>query len=120
MLRKCSLLTIVLFLLASCASAELGRPTSATYEGSAATLQTAVESYQRLEPRLTVQQKKEFKESYEGICRSYQTAGILLESVVDAADPASANTAMVSYQRTVAALPRMIDKLAGLVRSFGK
>ena len=114
------LVWIVCLTIAGCASADLGRPTAATYESSADTLQTAIESYQRLEPRLTAQQKKDFKESYEGICRSYQTAGVLLESVTDAADPASANTAMVSYRRTVAALPGMINKLGSLVRSFGK
>jgi hypothetical protein len=111
---------LVCLVIAGCASADLNRPTAATYEGSAATMQMAIESYQRLEPRLTAQQKKDFKESYEGICRSYQTAGVLLESVTDAADPASANTALISYRRTVAALPGMIDKLAGLVRSFAK
>ncbi len=89
-----------------------------TYEGSGRVVQRAVETYQKLEPRLSAEQKKRFKEAYDGICESYQTAGVLLTSVTEAADAASARTALVSYQRIMTELPNMINKLDRLVQGF--
>ena len=107
-------------LIAGCASVDTGRSATATQGGSAEALRVAVQNYQKLEPRLTAQQKTQFKENYAAISKSYQTAGVLLESVTDAVDPASAYTALISYETTVAGISANIDKLGRLVRSFGQ
>ena len=110
---------LALLCIAASATAGLSRETrTTTYEGSGNTLQSVVETYQRLEPQLTAEQKKKFKEAYDGICDAYQTAGILLTSVMEAADPVSAHTALVSYQRIMVELPNMINKIERLVLGF--
>jgi hypothetical protein len=108
----------VLLLLGGCATTGLSSSGTVPREGTANTMQATVEAYQKLEPRLTPAQRQQFKEAYDGICTSYQTVGILLSSVLDSADEASAHTAMVSYRVTEAELPKMINRLAGLVQSF--
>ncbi len=116
--RKVFLVCLVCVLLAGCASGTLGNRTSASYEEAGGKLQTTIETYQKIEPRLTAAQREQFKEAYGGISKAYQTAGILLASVMDAADEASAHTAVVSYRRITSELPAMIDKLDRLVRGF--
>jgi hypothetical protein len=64
------------------------------------------------------EQKQEFEEAYAQLCKSYQTAGILLASVMNAQDQESVNTAMLSYQRLATQLPAMADKVSRLVRGF--
>ncbi len=102
----------------ACASAGLSNHTSASYEGVADTVQNAVTGYRAIEPRLTAEQKQEFEEAYTQLCKSYQTAGVLLDSVMKAADQDSANTSLLSYQRLAAQFPEMADKLSRLVRGF--
>ena len=117
--KRAFLVCLTCLYLAVSATASLGRETTTTtYEGSGNTMQSAIETYQKLEPQLTAEKKKRFKDAYDGICESYQTAGILLASVMDAADPPSAHTALVSYQRIMTELPNMINKLDKLVQSL--
>ncbi len=118
MLGKHILSGILLLLAGACATA--GGPSlgSTSYEGVADMLLNAVTTYQALEARLTAEQKQEFKEAYDQLCKSYQTSGILLESAVDADDQASAHTAIISYQRTVVQLPGMAEKVSRLVQGF--
>jgi hypothetical protein len=120
MFGKCTFSVFIASLfLATLASASLARQTATTtYEGSGNTMESVVATYQKLEPKLTAEQKARFKEAYDGICEAYQTSGILLASVMDAADAVSARTAMISYQRVMGALPEMIDKLNRLVQGF--
>jgi hypothetical protein len=108
----------VLLFLGGCATSGLSSSGTISREGTGNTLQATVEAYQKMEPRLTTAQRQQFKEAYDGICTSYQTVGILLSSVLDAADEASSRTAMISYRVTEAELPKMINRLAGLVQSF--
>jgi hypothetical protein len=114
------LIGLVLLLAASCASTDLRTLTAASYEGAGEIMENSVNTYLRLQPKLTPVQQQEFKEQYAAICKSYQTAGILLDSATDAADAASAHTAVISYRRTIAELPNMINRLSQLVQSFGK
>jgi hypothetical protein len=114
------LIGFVLLLAASCASTDLRNSTAASYEGVGGILENAVSTYLELKPKLTPAQQQEFMEQYGAICKSYQTVGILLDSVTDAADAASAHTAVISYRRTIAELPKMINRLSQLVQSFGK
>jgi hypothetical protein len=119
MFRKQRVYACLLFLLlAGTAGVSFAAPSATSYEGSGSILQTTIENYQKLEPKLTAAQREEFKEAFEGICTTYQTAGILLSSVMDAADEVSGRTAMASYQRIMGELPRMINRLARLVQSF--
>jgi hypothetical protein len=99
-------------------SAAAGGQSSTSYEGVAETVQNAVSTYLALEPRLTEDQKEQFKEAYAQLCKSYQTSGILLESAIDTEDPGSAHTAIVAYKRTVVQLPAMADKVSRLVQGF--
>jgi hypothetical protein len=109
---------LLFLLLAGSAGVSFAASAAASYEGAGNILQTTIETYQKLEPKLTAAQREKFKEAFDGICTSYQTAGILLSSVIDAADEGSSRTAMASYQRIAGELPRMINRLAGLVQSF--
>jgi hypothetical protein len=89
-----------------------------TYEGSANVLQRDMETFWKIEPQLTAEQKEKFTTAFNRICEVYRTAGLLISSVTDAADEASAHTALMSFQRVMGELPGMIDKLDRLVRSF--
>lgn len=102
----------------ACASAGWQNRTSTSYEGVADKVQDAVTGYQALESRLTAEQKQEFEEAYAQLCKSYQTAGILLASVMKAQDQESANTAMLSYRRLATQFPVMADKVSRLVQDF--
>jgi predicted negative regulator of RcsB-dependent stress response len=102
----------------ACASAGWQNQASTSYEGVADELQNAVTSYQALESRLTAEQKQEFEEAYAQLCKSYQTAGILLASVMKAQDEESVNTAMLSYRLLATQLPAMADKVSRLIQGF--
>lgn len=102
----------------ACASAGLQGHSSTSYEGVADKVQNAVTAYQAMESRLTAEQKQEFEEAYGQLCKSYQTAGILLGSVFKAQDQESVNTAMLSYQRLASQFPEMADKISRLVQGF--
>jgi hypothetical protein len=68
---------------------------------------------------LTADQKEEFREAYAQLCKSYQTAGILLASAMeDTQDQANTNTALLAFQRTVAQLPAMADRISQVARGF--
>ncbi len=118
MLGKYVLAGFLLLFAGACASAGLPNKASTSYEGVADELQDAVTSYQALEPRLTPEQKQEFEDAYAQLCKSYQTAGILLASIMKAQDQESANTAMFSYRRLATQFPAMADKISRLVRGF--
>ena len=109
---------LLLLVAGACATAGLQNQASPSYEGVADMLVNAITTYQALEPRLTAEQKREFNEAYAQLCKSYQTSGLLLEAAVDAADQASAHTAVISYQRTVVQLPGMAEKVSRLVQGF--
>ena len=102
----------------ACASSGWQSRTSTSYEGVADKLQNAVTGYQALEPRLTADQKQEFEEAYAQLAKSYQTAGVLLASVMKAKDQDSVSTALLSYQRLMSQFPAMADALLQLVQSF--
>ena len=118
MLGKRFLAGLLLLLTAACAGTTAQGPGSPSYDGAAENLKRAVATYRALEPKLTPDQKEEFKEAYAQLCKSYQTAGILLESAMDAEDQANANTALVAFQRTVSQLPAMTDKVSQVARKF--
>ena len=113
-----TLVGFVLLFVALCGSGFAAGPNAESFRGAADILQSTVDAYRKAEPRLTAAQRDEFKEAYTAICSAYQTAGVLLESVMDAADEPSARTAMFSYQRIAGELPNMVNKLAKQVRSY--
>ncbi len=110
---------LLLLLTAACAGAAAQGPASRSYDGAAETLKRAVATYRALEPKLTADQKEEFREAYAQLSKSYQTAGILLASAMDAEDQANTNTALLAFQKTVAQLPAMTDRVSRVVRGFG-
>jgi hypothetical protein len=91
---------------------------AAQYSAFGDKLQSAVTTYRSLEPRLTEDQKNEFAEAYGQVCKAYQTAGILLGAILKAADQESANTAELSYRRTMTELPDLVDRVTRLVKGF--
>ncbi len=111
----------VFLLLFAGACASVGRvnetaPTS--YEGIADTLQKAVTAYRAMQPRLTADQKREFDEAYGQLCKSHQTLGVLLASVMSAQDEESVDGAFMSYRRLAAQLPAMAERVSRLVEGF--
>jgi len=118
MLGKRFLAGLLLLLTAACAGTAAQGPASPSYDGAAETLKRAVATYRALEPKLTADQKEEFREAYAQLCKSYQTAGILLASAMDSEDPANTNTALLAFQRTVAQLPAMADRISQVARGF--
>jgi hypothetical protein len=109
---------LLLLLVAACASGAGGNSGFAGGRGFPDTLADAITTYRAMEPRLSAEQKTEFKEAYDRVVSAYQMAGTLLASVFDAADEASAHTAMVGYMTTADALPGLTDRVAKLVRGF--
>lgn len=119
MLGKRFLAGLLLLLTAACAGTAAQGPASPSYDGAAETLKRAVATYRALEPKLTADQKEEFREAYAQLCKSYQTAGILLASAMeDTQDQANTNTALLAFQRTVAQLPAMTDRISQVARGF--
>jgi hypothetical protein len=116
--NKHFLVALLLLLLGACASVGIGNPGATSAEGMAKTITDAVTTYKALEPRLSAAQKEEFKEAYNHVCSVYQTAGILLGSILDAYDEASSHTALVSYQMTMDQLPILTNKVSRIVQSF--
>jgi hypothetical protein len=108
----------LLLLVGACASAGVGNSAATQPQGIANTMTDAVTTYKALEPRLSTTQKNEFKEAYDHVSSAYQTAGTLLASIFDAADEASAHTALVAYQTTSVELPRLADQVWKLVQRF--
>jgi hypothetical protein len=116
MMRKRFLAGLLLLLTAACAGA--AAQASPSQGGSTEALKSAVAKYRALEPKLTAAQKEEFTEAYAQLCKSYQTAGILLEAVMDSEDEANANTALLSFQKTVEQLPVLTDAVIKVVRKL--
>ena len=108
MTHKHFVAALLLLLVAACATGTLGATGS---RGVPDTMLDAIATYQAVEPRLSTEQKTEFKEAYDRVASAYQMAGTLLASVFDSADEASAHTAMVGYGTTADALPGLVDKL---------
>jgi len=118
MLGKRFVAGLLLLFAAACAAPGVQGQGSPSYDGGAEALKSAVAKYRALEPKLTAGQKEEFGEAYGQLCKSYQTAGILLESVMDAQDEANANQAMLAFKRVVTQLPAMTDRVSQVVRGF--
>lgn len=118
MLGKRFLAGLLLLLTAACAGAAIQGQDSPSHGGGTEALIKAVTRYRALEPRLTADQKEEFTEAYAQLCKSYRTAGILLESVMDAQDEANANQALLAFQKTVGQLPAFADRVCQVVREF--
>ena len=118
MLVKRLIAGLLLLLTAACAAAGVQSTASQSYDGGAEALKKAVATYRALEPKLTPDQKEEFREAYAQLCKSYQTAGILLSAVMDVQDQANVNTALLAFQKTAAQLPALTDKVCKVVRGF--
>ena len=116
MMTKRFLAGLLLLLTAACAGAAV--QASPYQGGSVEALKRAIANYRALEPKLTEGQKEEFREAYAQLCKSYRTAGILLESVMDSEDEANANTALLAFQKTVAQLPLLADRVIQVVRKL--
>jgi hypothetical protein len=116
MFGRHSLFLFVLLLSVGCAS--VGQNGASSYEAVGNTLHAAVTDYLAIQSRLTAAQREEFMEAYERVCKSYQTAGVLLTVAVDAQDAPSANTSIVAYQRTVNGLPALAAEVSRVVRKL--
>ena len=116
MIGKRFLAVLLLLVTAACAGAAV--QASSSQDASAEALKKAVAKYRAIEPKLTAGQKEEFREAYAQLSKSYQTAGILLEAVMDSEDEANANTALVSFQKTAEQLPLLTDRVIQVVRKL--
>jgi len=120
MKRRYFLAAMLLCLPAACASMEALNPGATSYKDVGSSLQQVVTTYRTLAPRLTSEQREEFKKAYGDVCASYEVAGKMLVAAIEGEDSANANTAMMNYQRIVIELPDRVSAVSRLLQTFGK